>query len=182
MWRRIGHFVGYKRIPISIGLGALFWVLASPTWPRILLGLPFIGLGEALRVWASGTLEKNVAVADRGPYALTRNPLYFGNFLIGLGFAVMGNSLWLLGLFLVLFPLIYLPTIWEEERFLRERFGESYEAYVRNVPRFFPLFSVRRWIPGQFRWALVIRHREHKTWYGLAAGIAAVVIRSWFLV
>jgi len=181
MWRRLRHFVGYKRIPISIGMGTLFWVLASPTPSRILLGLPIVGIGELLRIWASGTIEKNAAVISWGPYAFTRNPLYFGNFLIGIGFVIMGNSVWLLVLFFAVFPLVYWPTILEEEHFLRERFGAAYEAYLKSVPRFFPLLTARRWARGQFQWGLVIRHREHQTWYGLIAGVAAVVIRSWFV-
>jgi hypothetical protein len=100
------------------------------------------------------------------------------NFIIGLGFVVMGHNPWLGSAYLLLFPLIYLPTVLEEERFLRAKFGTAYERYLDRVPRFFP-----RWLPGteavgRFRWGLVIFHREHRTWYGLGAAVAAVVARA----
>jgi protein-S-isoprenylcysteine O-methyltransferase Ste14 len=139
--------------------------------------LPVVLVGEGLRVWSSGTLEKNVAIADAGPYAYTRNPLYVGNFLIGLGFVVMGHNGWLAGMFLALFPLVYIPTILEEERFLRAKFGDVYEAYLRRVPRFLPSFSAAP-RPSRFRWELVKFHRELQTWYALCAGFTAVVIKA----
>ncbi len=178
MWPRIRHYLGYHRVPISFGLGVVFWMLASPTWRSIAFGLPIVVAGEGLRIWSSGTLEKNVAIASAGPYAYTRNPLYLGNFLIGLGFVLMGHNPWLVGLFLVAFPVIYVPTVLEEERFLRGKFGEPYEAYLRRVPRFFPTLSVTPQRTGRFRWGLVKDHREYRTLYGLGAGLAAVLLRA----
>jgi protein-S-isoprenylcysteine O-methyltransferase Ste14 len=178
MWPQFRHYVGNHRIALSFASGALFFVFACPTAWSIGLGLPLVVAGEALRVWSSGTLEKNVTIAKGGPYAYTRNPLYVGNFVIGLGFVVMGHNPWLGLAYLLLFPLIYLPTVLEEERFLRAKFGTAYERYLERVPRFVPRWGPGTDAVGHFRWGLVMFHREHRTWYGLAAAVAAVVARS----
>ena len=39
--------------------------------------------------WAAGTIRKNRVLTTHGPYAFTRNPLYFGSFIIGIGFGVL---------------------------------------------------------------------------------------------
>lgn len=180
MWSLFRRLVGNHRIALSFLAGVSAFVFVCPTAWSIALGLPLVVAGEALRVWSSGTLEKNVVIASDGPYAYTRNPLYVGNFIIGLGFVVMGHNAWLGAAFFLLFPMIYVPTVQEEERFLRAKFGEVYDRYAERVPRFVP-----RWTPGvaagrRFRWELVTFHREHRTWYGLAAAVAAVAARAAF--
>ena len=81
---------------------------------------------------------KNSSLATSGPYAYTRNPLYLGNFLLGVGFTI-GSGWWPLGvLFAVLFLGIYLPVMRVESETLIQLFGESYQAYARGVPLFFP--------------------------------------------
>ena len=42
--------------------------------------------GVIIRTWAGGHLQKNKSVISSGPYQYTRNPLYLGSFIIGLGF------------------------------------------------------------------------------------------------
>ena len=115
--------------------------------------------GHLMRVWALshiGSVSRTTQlradrVAKEGPYALVRHPLYVGNWLIACGLFVVARD----ALLLAVGPLAvlgwYLKISGEEEKFLRERFGEEYEAYARAVPRFFPLrrprgveFGIRR--------------------------------------
>ena len=70
-----------------------FW-LARPTWRSIALGAIVFVPGLLVRALASGHVQKNEALATSGPYAYTRNPLYLGSLLIGVGFAIAARSWW----------------------------------------------------------------------------------------
>ena len=90
------------------------------------------------RAWASGHLRKNAELAVSGPYAFTRNPLYFGSFVMATGCAVCGGSLWL-GLWLTaLFLAVYLPVMQAEAAHVRVLFAGDYETWAANVPFFVP--------------------------------------------
>src|SRR5687768_18447378 len=94
-------------------------------------------VGVIVRAWASGHISKNRRLAVTGPYAHTRNPLYFGSFLIGAGFAIAAH--WsLLLLVIAFFVLVYAPTMERERANIRGRFPEAYAEYERNVPAFVP--------------------------------------------
>ena len=76
------------RVPVGWLMGLAVVALARPTPWSLLVGLPFACAGEALRLWASGHIEKTKRLATGGPYAHSRNPLYVGSLLIALGVAV----------------------------------------------------------------------------------------------
>ena len=63
------------RVPLGYLAGALAVVFARPTPASIAAGLALAVVGEALRLWASGHIEKTRRLATGGPYAHTRNPL-----------------------------------------------------------------------------------------------------------
>ena len=73
------------RVPVGWLVGVAVVVLARPTPLSLALGLPLVVLGEAVRVWASGHIEKTKSLATGGPYAHSRNPLYVGSLLLALG-------------------------------------------------------------------------------------------------
>src|SRR5215210_5800624 len=126
------------RVPLSFGCAALFLIFARPRPLTLMAGATISVLGLLLRAWASGHIRKSSALATSGPYAYTRNPLYLGNFLLGLGFTI-GSGWWPLGiLFAVLFLGIYLPVMRVESETLAQLFGESYQTYSRGVPIFLP--------------------------------------------
>ncbi len=73
-----------------------------------------------------------------GPYRWVRNPLYAGNFIMGLGWALMLGWMWVAAFtaaFLLLYCLIVIPA---EEEFLASKFGPQYLAYRERVPSLFP--------------------------------------------
>ena len=74
-----------------------------------------------------------------GLYAKIRHPRYVEAFLGILGYALIANYLAPYFLVLLSIPIIFL-IVALEERELRDRFGEEYEEYCRNVPRFLPKF------------------------------------------
>jgi protein-S-isoprenylcysteine O-methyltransferase Ste14 len=99
-------------------------------------GVSVIGL--AIRAWASGHIRKNAQLAVSGPYAFTRNPLYLGSFLLGLGFTIASGRWELAILFAALFLGIYFPVMRVEATTMGELFGKEYQAYKQAVPLFFP--------------------------------------------
>src|SRR6476619_6690809 len=73
------------RVPAGYVLGIVaFWYM-DPTAASLAIGGAVAAIGEGLRIWAAGHLEKGREVTTSGPYALTRHPLYVGSTIIGLG-------------------------------------------------------------------------------------------------
>jgi protein-S-isoprenylcysteine O-methyltransferase Ste14 len=173
--KRYARLAARLRVPSGFAVALLFAALARPSRASLAVGLPLAFAGLALRAWATGHLEKNQALATSGPFAFTRNPLYLGTLTVAAGFALAARSLWLALLFALYFGLTYLPTISEEESYLRQIFP-GYSEYAMRVPRLVPLLaSVRR--AGRFRWALYLRNREHQALLGFLVGAAWLVWR-----
>src|SRR6201989_2234723 len=138
MSRRGGTWIQRWRVPLGFLCGAAFIFFARPTPRMLLIGASVSLLGLAIRAWAAGHIRKNAQLAISGPYAFTRNPLYFGSFLLGLGFTIASGQLVLDLLFVALFLGIYFPVMRVEGSTLAELFGNNYEVYKRSVPLFFP--------------------------------------------
>jgi protein-S-isoprenylcysteine O-methyltransferase Ste14 len=170
-WSRIARRI---RVPLGFVLAVLYFWLARPTWRFIALGAILIVPGLLVRALASGHVRKNEALATSGPYAYTRNPLYLGSLLIGVGFAIAARSWWVGVALVVMFFAIYLPVIRDEEAFLRQRFPE-FEEYARRVPRMFPRLVVRENDAAAFSIGLYLKHREYNALLGALAIVAALV-------
>ncbi|MFA7255157.1 MAG: isoprenylcysteine carboxylmethyltransferase family protein [Candidatus Omnitrophota bacterium] len=132
-------------------------------------GIVLIIIGELIRFWALGFVEKKgQKLAMSGPYAFVRNPLYVGNFFLGLGVAVIVWNWIILVIFLVGFLGIYTGTIRGEEKHLKEMFGKPYEDYCRNVPSCFPrLTPYAAPEKESFLWSRIIKHHEYITVAGI---------------
>ena len=171
------------RVPLSFACAALFLLVARPRPVTLLAGATISVFGLLLRAWASGHIRKNSFLATSGPYAHTRNPLYFGNFLLGLGFTI-GSGRWPLGiLFAGLFLGIYLPVMRVESETLGQLFGESYQRYTRGVPLFFPRVLPYRSGEGQteFDRSLYIRYREYRAALGFVVAWGLLVFEAYYL-
>jgi protein-S-isoprenylcysteine O-methyltransferase Ste14 len=115
-----------------------FW---NTTWDVIAF---LILLTAAMgRVWASAYISgrKNRDLVVDGPYSITRNPLYFFSFLGYIGIGLAFQSLVIAGAFAIAFFLTHWATILAEEKKLHGIFGETFDNYCRQVPRFFPRFG-----------------------------------------
>jgi len=140
--------------------------------------------GLALRGWAAGQLQKNKSLTVSGPYAYTRNPLYLGSFLIGLGVTVAGGLLLFTLAFLVFFFAIYWRTMDEERTRLTERFGRQFDHYHRAVPLFFPRLTPYRpppelgQEPTRFSLDRYLRNKEWEAALGAMAGFAFLIIKA----
>ena len=179
-WARIewGKIARRIRVPLGFLFAVLYFWLAQPTWRFLAFGAILIVPGLLIRALASGHVRKNEALATSGPYAYTRNPLYLGSLLIGIGFAMAARSWWVGIILVAMFFAIYMPVIRGEEKFLREKFPE-FEEYARNVPRMLPRITPVRSSDdgGGFSLALYLKHREYNALLGALAMAAALVVK-----
>lgn len=166
------------RVPLGFAFGFLFILLAEPTTLTVSAGTAVAIPGLLLRVWAAGHLQKHHRLTLSGPYRRTRNPLYLGSFIMGLGLCIASGRLLILLLFIVLFLLIYQPVMRKEETELRLTYGKDYEEYLRTVPLFFPL-PARSTLPsyGNFSVRQIILNREYKAVIGFIAIIVFLIAR-----
>jgi phospholipid methyltransferase len=164
------------RAPVGYPLALVCFWLARPTLGSILLGSAVAILGLLLRAAAAGHLRKHEALAHTGPYARTRNPLYFGSALIAAGFALATRSWLVLALLAFYFGVFYAQVMRREESELREQFGHAYDDYAASVPRFWPKLLVKTAANGaRFSFAQYVRNREHHAAIGAALTIAVLV-------
>lgn len=178
-WSRVARRI---RVPLGFAFAVLYFWLARPSWRSLALGAVLIVPGLLIRALASGHVRKNEALAISGLYAYTRNPLYLGSLLIGIGFAVAARSWWVGVALVVMFFAIYVPVIRGEEAFLRERFPE-FEEYARRVPRMLPRITPARADQdgGEFSFDLYLKHREYNALVGALAMTAALVVKMVFV-
>jgi protein-S-isoprenylcysteine O-methyltransferase Ste14 len=173
------------RVPIGFISVILFVIISRPTWRSLAIGAPIALAGALIRTWASGHLRKNAELAVSGPYAFTRNPLYFGSFVMAAGCAICGGSLWL-GLWLMVFFLaVYLPVMQAEAAHMQRLFAGDYEQWAAQVPLFIPRVTpYRNGRNGQNRWTRgfnlrqYLHHREYRAAIGLAIIIAVLSLKA----
>jgi len=177
-WSRVARRI---RVPLGFAFALLYFWLARPTWRSLGIGAALIVPGLVIRALASGHVRKNEALATSGPYAYTRNPLYLGSLLIGVGFAIAARSWWIGVVLLVMFFAIYLPVIRSEEAFLREKFPE-FEEYAKRVPRMLPRVTpASSDADGGFSMELYLKHREWNALLGSVAIVIALIAKMMFL-
>jgi hypothetical protein len=117
-----------KGAACRLGCRSAGWALrilvltARPTPRSLLLALPCLLLGEAVRLWASGHIEKTERLATGGPYAHTRNPLYVGSSRLGWLWPPRALGRCRRGLY---FAAFYPSVMREEADFLRRKFRTS---------------------------------------------------------
>lgn len=140
-------------------------------------GLALIVLGLALRSWSAGTLNKLQELITAGPYALTRNPLYVGSFLMMYGFALIMSD-WL-SIAFVAGPMsvLYYFQVLNEEKHLAACFPNQWTNYSMRTSRFVPFKMNSNWRSG---WSVAQwrRNREYQAIFGAALGIAGLILLS----
>lgn len=118
-------------IPIAAGTVVLAWVLVE-------------GLIQAHRLPDRMEGLASPCVLVRGPYSVTRNPMYVAELALWFGWAILFGSLAVAVGFVGLYLALVLVVPWEE-RALEERFGDTYRDYIATVPRW---LGKRKWVGG----------------------------------
>ena len=139
--------------PVSVGVPLLAGLLltwsfgdpwgssrAATTVGWILLGVFAVVNGWALLAMGrhgTGLLpgQASTTILDRGPFALSRNPLYVGLLVLSAGVALLAGSLWALIALPLEWALLRWGAVLPEERYLSAKFGDSYAEYRSRVRR-----------------------------------------------
>ena len=167
------------RVPLGFVLAAAYFILAQPSPALLLSGAVLALAGLVLRAWSAGYLAKNQRLVTGGPYSYTRNPLYLGSAVMGLGGAVAGRS-WIMGVtFAAFFVLVYRPVMEREAQFLQREFPEAFEPYARQVPLFFPKLPRIPAASEKFQWRLYLKNREYEAAMGYVAAMLFLALKMW---
>jgi protein-S-isoprenylcysteine O-methyltransferase Ste14 len=159
------------RVFLGFIFAAIVVWLATPTPRSLMIGAAIAVIGESIRIWAAGHLEKSKEVTQSGPYRYTRHPLYLGSSLIGIGIAAASNSVLTGAIVIVYLALTLTAAMRSEEAHLREKFGDAYDAYAqKRAPQ----------VERSFSWQRAVYNREHRTIAGLVAGLLLLAGKLYF--
>ncbi|HZS48724.1 MAG TPA: isoprenylcysteine carboxylmethyltransferase family protein [Blastocatellia bacterium] len=170
------------RVPLGFIFFIFYMIFSRPTWRSLLLGAAIAAIGVAMRAWASGHLRKNESLAMGGPYAYTRNPLYLGTTLIGVGFSICGGNIWLVIGAIAFFLLIYVPVMLTERYVVGKLFPNEYPEYARHVPMFLPRLTPYRVTDqrNRFDHKLYLRYREYRAALGFLGAIVLLIAKIYW--
>lgn len=167
--------VARLRVASGFLLVLAFAWFAQPDKRSLVIGLPVSLIGLLLRAWAAGHLAKNMSLAEGGPYAYVRNPLYLGTLLVAAGLVIATRRWLLAALFAAVFVLIYLPVIELEQQHLSKLFP-NFADYSKRVPSLWPTLRPVK-SGARFQWKLYIRNQEYQALLGFLAGEAFLVVK-----
>lgn len=176
-------FFARWRVRLGYVVAVVVLLLARPTPRSLLIGASVGAIGLAIRAYAAGFLHKQEILTTSGPYAYTRNPLYFGSSILAAGAAIATHSWWAAGLLLVYFALVYRLVMRREEMELRARHGAAFETYAAAVPLFFPSLASRAGNAvknGGFRWQQYQTNHEYEATLGFFL-LLIVLVGIWYL-
>jgi protein-S-isoprenylcysteine O-methyltransferase Ste14 len=157
-----------RRVALGFVAACVTVVLAQPTWPAWAAGIVVAGLGEAIRIWAAGHLEKGREVTRSGPYRWTRHPLYVGSAVLAVGVVIASRSLVVAAVAAIYMMATLTAAIRTEEAFLRRTFGDTYDRYSRSdAAPMARAFSVDR----------AMRNREYRAVTGVVIGFGLLALK-----
>jgi protein-S-isoprenylcysteine O-methyltransferase Ste14 len=152
---KLGEWLFRHRTALPLPIAAVILGLrVGQTPPSALLltaGVAVTVAGELIRLWGVhhiGAISRTRSdrlgpLVATGPFALIRNPLYVGNILIWVGFALAARLVWLAPLIVLLLGAEYHLIVRWEESLLVSRLGDDYRDYAERVPRWVPTFNRR---------------------------------------
>lgn len=159
-------------------------------WEFFCLGVSFTGL--AIRVMTAGVVPADTSgrntksqlaasLNTSGVYSVVRHPLYVGNYLIGLGAALVPFEWWLATVYTLAYWIYYERIMFAEEQFLRAQFGATFEEWARRTPAFLPNFKA--WRPADYSFSIrTVLRREYTALLVVIALHAAIeTAEHWFI-
>lgn len=117
------------RVPLGFVAAVLVLWLAAPTRATLAIGAVIAVIGEGLRIWAAGHLNKSREVTSSGPYRYFAHPLYVGSSVMAVGVAIASGSLVAVVAIALYMVVTITAAIRHEEAFLRAKFGSLYDTY-----------------------------------------------------
>lgn len=166
------------RVPLGFASSLLVFWLAQPTRSTLMIGVAIAVLGEALRIWAAGHLNKSREVTSSGPYRWFAHPLYVGSTIMGIGLAVASASAAVAVIILVYLATTIGAAVRSEERFLREKFGVAYDRYRRGRGQNGATEADRAGAPRSFSFAQARANREYRAAAGLVGTLLLLCLKA----
>ena len=170
------HTLARLRVTLGFVFGTIVLALARPTARSLAIGLSVAAVGEALRIWASGHLNKAREVTTSGPYRWVRHPLYVGSSVMGVGLAIACGTIPVALLISIYLVVTLTAAIKSEEAFLRRAFGEQYDLY-RAAQHAKRADHARR-PPKRFSLAQAITNREHRAVVGFLIAVLLLILKA----
>ena len=168
---------------LAVVLVIAYAATAAPRPELAAIGLGVAMVGAIVRLHASGFIVKNQELATDGAYRFVRHPLYTGNILLVVGFALAGSRWWGIPVALFFFWFYYPTAIEYEDRKLRHIFGTAWRQWSARTPALIP--RVGGAVPttaGDRRWSLAVSNTHGElVFVALALACAGwVAWRAWF--
>jgi protein-S-isoprenylcysteine O-methyltransferase Ste14 len=137
----------YMFIALAVSIILKYHSGGTTPLPLFIAGITIMAAVQVFRMYAASYLWGRQAVArveadflcTSGPFAYVRNPLYLGNFMIGTGLCIAVNEWYAYVLFAASFAFVYYIVIPYEEKYLQEKFGNSYLEYKAHTRRLIPV-------------------------------------------
>jgi len=169
-----------RRVPIFMGAFLLI-IFAKPYLIGMVIGIILIMVGEGIRIWAAGHLEKNETLTITGPYAYVKNPLYIGTILITTGFCIFADNIYLLAAATFAFCFHYIPykKRVEGDR-LKKFFGMAFEDYDQKVPDYIPQWAPYSKEKGSWKFKCFIENSEEGILLIIIAGIVLILSQPYW--
>jgi protein-S-isoprenylcysteine O-methyltransferase Ste14 len=190
---RLGGWLFKHRTSIPVPIAVALLLIPASSSPLVLstslawLGVPIVAAAELIRLSAVhhiGVISRTRSdrlgpLIDTGPFSLVRNPLYLGNILLWLGFAISARLLWLAPVIVLLLAFEYHAIVRWEERLLASRLGASYREYAERVPRWRPLIREAEKAPAgaSFSWGDTF-YSERGTLIAIGVGYGLLALKA----
>jgi hypothetical protein len=175
-------FFARWRVRLSYPCAILVLLFARPTPHSILWGAPLGLLGLFIRARAAGHLHKQEVLTVTGPYAYTRNPLYFGSAILTLAAAIATWSWISTAILCAYFALFYSIVMRREEAELRLHHAAAFDEYAAAVPLFFPRLTPTKLSfagAGSFSFEQYKKNHEYQAAIGFVLWLGVVVLIWW---
>jgi protein-S-isoprenylcysteine O-methyltransferase Ste14 len=157
------------RVPLGFTSGLVVLWLADPSVASLAGGGVVACIGEALRVWAAGHLQKSREVTASGPYRWMAHPLYVGSAIMGAGLAIASARLSVAAIIAIYLVVTLAAAVRTEERSLRRVFGDAYDRYRRAGE----VDAARR-----FSFAQAVANGEHRAIAGVAVAFGLLALKA----
>jgi protein-S-isoprenylcysteine O-methyltransferase Ste14 len=176
---RAAAFFARWRVRLGYPLAIVVLALARPR-PSSILGGALVGaVGLLVRGLAAGHLHKQEVLTVTGPYAHTRNPLYFGSAILALGAALATNSWISAAVLCAYFTLFYSIVMRREEQELHLQHRAAFDEYAKAVPLFLPRLAAAKLsagAPGSFALSQYKKNREYRAAVGFVSLLILLLV------
>lgn len=129
----VDRFVIAGTMPFSRAISVVIGLLVLMAGASLIVSarIHFTRTGQSPIPW-----KPSPALIAQGPYRFTRNPMYLGATLIEVGLGLALNNLWIVAFAIPALLIVHGIAVLPEERYLTQKFGESYKIYLRQTRRY----------------------------------------------